>query len=152
MIVTFCGHSDFQKTRDDEEKMIALLEEKIGYHSAKLYLGGYGAFDFFAYECGKKYQKTHPNISLVFVTPYLTIEYQKKHLVEKQKMYDAILYPPIEDKPLRFAISYRNRYMMEKADIIIAYVTRSRGGAYQSYRYAKRKGKTVFNLALSKNL
>lgn len=100
--------------------------------------------------CGKKYQKTHPNISLAFVIPYLTIEYQKKHLLEKEKIYDTIIYPPIEDKPLKFAISYRNRYMMEKADIVIAYVTHSWGGAYQSYQHAKRKGKIIFNLAPQK--
>ena len=75
MIVTFCGHSDFTKSAEYEEKILAFLEEKVGDRSADMYLGGYGAFDSFAYECCKKYKTTHPQISLVFVTPYLAVTY-----------------------------------------------------------------------------
>ena len=77
----------------------------------------------------------------------MTQEYQQKHLTKLQMKFDEILYPPLEGKPLRFAISYRNQYMMEKADFVIAYVDHDWGGAYKAYRYAKRKGKVVFNLA-----
>ena len=58
-------------------------------------------------------------------------------------------YPEIEDKPKKYAITYRNRYMMEQADFVIAYVSHNFGGAYAAYRHAKRRGKTVFNLAES---
>lgn len=109
--------------------------------------GGYGGFDGFAYACCKKFEERHPNASLVFVTPYMTQEYQQKHLMELQMKFDEILYPPLEGKPLRFAISYRNQYMMEKADFVIAYVDHDWGGAYKAYRHAKRKGKIIFNLA-----
>ena len=61
--------------------------------------------------------------------------------------YDLILYPELENKPKRYAITYRNRYMVEVADYIIAYVTHDWGGAYATYQHAKKKGKTVFNLA-----
>jgi hypothetical protein len=37
--------------------------------------------------------------------------------------------------------------MMEKADYVIAYVSHNWGGAYTTYKYAKRKGKEIFNLA-----
>ena len=66
--------------------------------------------------------------------------------MEKDK-YDEIIYPEIENKPLRFAISYRNQWMMQKADIVIAFVEHDWGGAYKTYQYAKRKGKRIFNLA-----
>ncbi len=112
-----------------------------------MYLGGYGKFDEFAYGCCKKYKAEHPNISLVFVTPYMTVEYQHHHLAFQKARYDSILYPPIEDKPPKFAIMYRNRYMVEAADCVVAYVSRDVGGAYTTYRYAQRKGKELFNLA-----
>lgn len=146
MIVTFCGHSDFTKSAEYEEKILAFLEEKVGDRSADMYLGGYGAFDSFAYECCKKYKTTHPQISLVFVTPYLAVTYQHNHLQYQEKRYDAILYLEIEDKPQRYAITYRNRCMIEKADYVVAYVSHSWGGAYTTYKYAKRKGKEIFNL------
>lgn len=147
MIVTFCGHDHFPKLEKHEERILAFLEEKVGKQPADMYLGGYGGFDQFAYECCKKYQKTHPNISLVFVTPYLMSDYQHNHLRFQKTMYDSVLYPEIENKPKRYAILYRNKYMVEKADYVIAYVSHNWGGAYSTYQYAKRKGKNIFNLA-----
>ena len=105
MIVTFCGHKKFCKSKEYEQKILACLEEKVGHQSADMYLGGYGEFDNFAYKCCKKYKETHPNISLVFVTPYLTLDYQRNHLGDKERNYDFIIYPEIEDKPKRFAIT-----------------------------------------------
>ena len=147
MTITFCGHSDFCKTYAYESKILEILEETVGEEAAEIYLGGYGSFDSFAYECCKKYKKTHPNISLVFVTPYITTQYQESYLKGIEDMYDCIVYPEIEDKPMKFAIVYRNRYMVEKSDFVIAFVSRKYGGAYSTYKYAMRKGKTVLNLA-----
>lgn len=103
MIVTFCGHTQFSKSEEYEQQILAFLEEKVGDQPADMYLGGYGSFDSFAYDCCKKYKETHPNVSLVFVTPYLTIDYQKNHLDYQKTRYDSILYPEIEDKPKRYA-------------------------------------------------
>ena len=104
MIITFCGHAHYRKSEADEHQILAFLEEKIGNKDADIYLGGYGGFDEFAYDCCKKYQKTHPNISLIFITPYMTVEYQRTNLKFLEKKYDAIIYPEIENKPKRYAI------------------------------------------------
>ena len=74
-------------------------------------------------------------------------DYQHNHLRFQKTMYDSVLYPEIENKPKRYAILYRNKYMVEKADYVIAYVSHNWGGAYSTYQYAKRKGKNIFNLA-----
>ena len=147
MVVTFCGHSSFQGSETYEKEVLEILEEKIGEQAADLYLGGYGEFDRFAYTCCKKYKKTHKNVSLIFVTPYLTVSYQQNKLRDKQEQYDSILYPEIETKPPRLAILYRNRFMIEKADLVIAFVEHSFGGAYQTYQYAIRKKKPIINLS-----
>ena len=94
-----------------------------------------------------EYQKEHQNVSLVFVTPYMTMEYQKNYLELYKKLYDEIVYPDIEDKPMKFAISYRNRWMVEKSDFVICYIDCDYGGAYQTYKHAKRQGKLIFNLS-----
>lgn len=147
MIVTFCGHAQFPKSKEYEQKILAFLEEKVGDEPADMYLGGYGEFDSFAYECCKKYKEAHPEISIVLVTPYLDAGYQRNHLKYQETRYDFILYPEIENKPKRYAITYRNKYMIEKADYVVAYVTHDWGGAYATYKYAKRRGKGIFNLA-----
>lgn len=146
MIITFCGHSQFTRTAEYEQKILAFLEEKVGDKPADFYLGGYGSFDAFAYDCCKKYKATHPDASLIFITPYMTVEYQKNHLDYQKKRYDDIIYPEIEDKPPRFAITYRNRWMVEQADYVICGINHDWGGAYKTYQHAKRKKKHIFNV------
>ena len=150
MIITFCGHSNFYENEKIRGEMMSLLDELVLDDPVEFLLGGYGAFDSFAYSCCKEFKKTHSNAKLIFITPYITPSYQKNNLSYKKDLYDEIIYPEIEDKPLKFAISYRNKWMVEKADYVIAYVTEEYGGAYQTYKHAKRKKKMVFNLSCKK--
>ena len=147
MIITFCGHSDFKDDGACEESLLNFLESKVGEKSAEFYLGGYGEFDSFAYRCCKKYKAAHPRVSLVLITPYMTVEYQRNHLAYQKDKYDDIVYPEIEDKPKKFAISYRNKWMVDKADCVVAYIRHRFGGAYQTYKHAIKQGKVWLNLA-----
>ena len=147
MIITFCGHSEFKRTSEYEEKILSFLESTVGGEPADMYLGGYGEFDEFACDCCSKYKATHPNVRLILVTPYIGTKCGAKHLLWSVGRYDSILYLGLEDKPLKFAIIYRNRYMVEKADCIVAFINHKWGGAYTMYRYAKSKGKKIYNLA-----
>ena len=146
MIITFCGHSEFRTTPEHKQKLLSFFEKQIGNQDAKLYLGGYGNFDTFAYTCGKEYQKTHSNIELVFITPYLNEQYQKNKLGNGTLTYDSIIYPELERVPPRVAIIRRNQWMIEHADWVIAYITHRFGGAYTTYRYAMQKKKSIFLL------
>ena len=141
MIISFCGHAQFLKNDNDKDKILNFLKKTVGDQEADIYLGGYGNFDAFAYSCCKKYKENHPRISLIFITPYIPI----KHDVD-QFQYDDIIYPGMENRPLKYAIYHRNKWMMEKADYVIAYINHDWGGAYTAYKHAKRKGKVVFNL------
>ena len=114
MIITFCGHAQFRATEQCERKLLTFLETHVGDSPAQMYLGGYGEFDSFVLRCCRKYRETHPQIKLVLVSPYLSDSYQRNHLCDSESRYDEILYPAIEDKPLRFAIVYRNQYMVQQ--------------------------------------
>ena len=142
MVVTFCGHADFSEHQRCRPILLSLLEQKIGEQPTDFYLGGYGAFDAFAYACCKEFQATHPQVKLIYVTPYLA----DRHLKALSGQYDSILYLPIENAPLKYAVSHRNREMIQRADWVVAYVTRTYGGAYQAYCYAKKKNKEIDNL------
>ena len=65
---------------------------------------------------------------------------------ESSGICDTSIYPPIENVPLKFAISKRNEWMMTNADIIIAFVNRGYGGAYKSLQAAKRRKKKIINI------
>ena len=84
MIISFFGHAHFRTSETYEQTLLPFLEKPVGDGPAELYLGGYGEFDSFAHACCKKYKHTHPHVSLVLVTPYITLSYQKNHL-EYQK-------------------------------------------------------------------
>ena len=146
MIITFCGHSQFIKTAEREQKILDFLQERVGSLSAEMYLGGYGDFDSLAYECCKKYKATHPNVSLIFVTPYMPEGYSREHLEYLNTLYDEIIYPEIENVPPKFAIVHRNKWMIERSDHVICGIDHSWGGAYRSYLYAKKKEKQIFNV------
>jgi len=146
MFITFCGHSHFSKANEYEQKIITLLLNEVGDKPVVFYLGGYGEFDALAYKCCKKYKETHPMASLIFVTPYITESYDHNHLRDCRDKYDDIFYPELEKIPPKFAIVYRNRWMVEKSDLVICGITHAFGGAYKTYLYAKKKKKKIFNI------
>ena len=146
MIITFCGHAQFSKSEKYQRTVLDFLKRTVGDQAADMYLGGYGNFDSFAYGCCLKYKESHPNISLVFITPYVTPEYMKNRFECQSTKYDSVIYPEIEDKPLKFAITYRNRWMVEKADYVVCFITHSYGGAYKTYQHAKKCNKKIINI------
>ena len=146
MVISFYGHSNFSSNIEYKEKLLALLIDLIGNQPATMYLGGWGDFDELAYSCCKKIKQINPDISLILVTPYITEHYLKNHLEPQRDKYDGFIYPELEKVPLKLAIVYRNRRMIEKSDIVICGIKRSFGGAYKSYLYAKKLNKKIINI------
>lgn len=138
MTVTFCGHGDIYYNSDVKLRLTHLVEKCIKLGAEEFLLGGYGRFDFLAAQVVNEVKEQYPHIKSVFATPYMDIKYDKD-------LYDCSEYPPLENVPKRFAISKRNEWMVDRADIVIAYVIREFGGAAKTFEYAKRKGKAVFN-------
>ena len=62
-----------------------------------------------------------------------------------EKYYDRVDIP-ISVHP-KLAITKRNEWMAEQADLILCYIERESGGAYKAVQYAKKLGKEVINLA-----
>lgn len=145
MIVTFCGHRDiFFKNGEEkrlEEELRKVLEE---FPNAVFYLGDYGRFDGLCNSALKKLQKEYPRLRRVFVTPYLDPEYA--HFQYADEYYDEVLYPFTDKVIKRFAISKRNRWIVNEADLVIAYVDHEWGGAAKTLEYAVRKKKRCVNL------
>ena len=145
MIITFCGHSNYSFDDTVKEKLRGLLLQNIRKNpTCKFYLGGYGNFDSLCLSILKELKADFPNIELLFITPYLNKEYSK---LETAKLYyDDIIYPSLESVPPRFCISRRNEWMVDEADLVIAFVKYSWGGAAKTLEYAKRKKVPFYNL------
>lgn len=145
MIITFCGHSNCLFSDDVKTQLKNILIDKIIKNpTCKFYLGGYGNFDGLCLRTLKELKVEFPKIELLFITPYLDENYSK--LKYARYHYDGVIFPPIESTPRKFAISKRNEWMVEKADLVVAYVKYSWGGAIKTLQYAKRKKKIIVNL------
>ena len=139
MIITFCGHSNFQGfDKELKSKILDAIKEATNDSYASFYLGGYGGFDSYALEVCKDYKKAHPASSIVFITPYKDDSYLKdKHPLSLG--YDEIIYADIENTPKKYAIIARNKWMIMQSDLLIAYVDYFVGGAAKTLEFAKKQ-------------
>jgi len=136
MIITFVGHRQVFK-EDEVREWVRRCILSANASSLTFFCGGYGAFDrLCASVCGDLKEKLAQS-EIVYVTPYLD------RAPDFSALYDTVLYPPLEGVPRRYAIVQRNRYMIEKADLVLSYILHPHGGAYQSFLYARRLGKRI---------
>ena len=146
MVITFCGHSNcFFCDVVKEELKIVLFNEIKKNPTCNFYLGGYGDFDELCLRILKDLKADFTEIELIFITPYLDKNYSKLEFAIYH--YDDVIFPPLESVPRKFAILKRNEWMVNEADLVIAFVTYSWGGAAKTLEYAKRKKKRIINLA-----
>lgn len=138
MTVTFCGHGDTPCSEEIKLWLAETVEDLIGQGADKFYLGGYGSFDVMAASIVWDLKKKYPHIQSVLVIPYLDKQVDASH-------YDYTTYPPLESVPRRYAITHRNRWMVDNSDAIVAYVRHGWGGAAQTLERAKKKGLIVIN-------
>jgi uncharacterized phage-like protein YoqJ len=147
-IITFCGHKEIYDRQLILNKLIETLEPYFKWQSPiTFYCGGYGDFDSVASEAIDILRKTYPEtkVEKIYVTPYIATSCKEK-IDSLKNYYDEIIYPPLENVPLKFAISRRNEWMVENSDIVITYVKNSWGGAAKTLAYAKRKHKQIINI------
>ncbi len=145
MTVTFFGHKDTPK--EIEPTLRTTLVDLIENHGAiKFYVGNNGNFNTMV-------RRQLENLSQAYPITYNVV---LAYLPTKKSEYDdytnTILPEGIETVHKRFAISYRNKWMIGQSDIVVTYVTHSFGGAAQFKASAQRQGKTVIELSESKSI
>ncbi len=148
MIVLFIGHSALYNCTALSEKVKKVILEHIPPHIKPIfYCGGYGDFDHLCAHICRSLRENNFNCEIVFITPYITQTQQKKikYFIDT-KLYDSVIYPPLEHIQPRFAISERNKWMIEQADLIISHVTHSFCGAYKGLEYARKRSKNIINI------
>ena len=137
--VTFFGHKDTPKEIEPtlRSTLIDLIENK---NVNVFYVGNNGNFDTMVRRQLEDLSQTYP-ITYSVVLAYLPTEKNK---------YDNLtntIYPEgLETVPKRFAISWRNKWMIQQSDVVVTYVTRTYGGAWQFKVAAERQNKTVIKL------
>ncbi len=138
---TFFGHRECpESVRPILRKTLVGL---IVNHGVDIfYVGNQGQFDACARQTLRELAVEYPHIRYAVVLAYLP---------GKQNAYedftDTILPEGIETVHPKFAISWRNNWMLHQTDFVVTYITHTWGGAYQFAEKARKQGKTVINLA-----
>ena len=138
MTCTFFGHRDTPQAVKPVLKTV--LKELIEQGVRQFYVGNQGNFDAMVTGVLKELEQSQ-GIRFEIVLAY--------HPKEKDPFYEthSILPEGIETVPPRFAIEYRNKWMIEHSDIVVTYVRRSFGGAVKFKALATKKGKTLIELS-----
>lgn len=137
MVCTFFGHSDAPDTIKQalHDALVDLIEN---YGVSSFYVGNNGKFDFMVCSQLKELSKQyHIDYSIV-------LAYLRK---EEGYDYDNTVFPEgIEKVPKRYAIAWRNNWMLKNSDVVVTYITRGFGGAVKFADAAKRQGKRIVEL------
>jgi len=138
---TFFGHSDCDNSikRALIDKIHYLIEvERVN----EFYVGNNGFYDHLVISVLEEIEKINKDIKFYVVLYQMPSE--NNHFVLNS--YATLLPDGIENVMPKFSIIYRNKWMIEKSDFVVAYVDRPQGGAARFYKLAIKKGKKVFNL------
>ncbi len=148
MTIAFVGHAKLSSSDGIKERIKEEMRKNIADGiQVSCYLGGYGAFDTICARACMELKAEYDGVEVLYVAPYLSLSEQRK--IKEMRSFglcDASIYPPIENTPPKFAILKRNEWMMANADLVIAFVNRGYGGAYQALQVAKRKKKKIINI------
>ena len=135
---TFFGHRSVHEKI--EPTLRSTLMDLIENHGVtRFYIGNHGAFDAMVRRVLGDLSSTYA------ITYYVVLAYLPKQ--GSQSDPSSIFPEGIETVTKRVAISYRNKWMLERSEYVVTYVTHPIGsGAAQFKELAEKRGKTVIEL------
>ena len=137
---TFFGHRecpDFIKSKLRE----VLIDLIINHDVDMFYVGNQGQFDAIVRGVLRELKKEYPRINYTVVLAYMPGKQ-----TEYDDYSDTMLPEGIESVHPRFAISWRNNWMLQQSNYVVTYIAHPWGGAAQFAEKANRQKKTVINL------
>ncbi|MBO5745682.1 MAG: hypothetical protein J6S13_01145 [Clostridia bacterium] len=135
---TFFGHRDCSESIIPE--LYRAVEDLIVSKKCTVfYVGNHGNFDRFVSKVLDDLKQIY-KIKCCVILAYMPTDKNMSY------RHETVLPDGIEAKPKKYAITYRNRWMVEKSDVVITYVKNNFGGAAQFKEYAIKKKKTVIEL------
>ena len=138
MICSFFGHHDCPNSI--KPKLFETIKNQIEQGITEFYVGNHGNFDGMALSCLRELKRNHADIHYSVVLAYLPAN-------PNSYLPGETIFPEgIEAVPKRFAIDFRNRWIVNHTDMIISYIDHSWGGTAKYVRKAENRGITLLNL------
>ena len=145
LTVSFFGHRIIQDFLKVESKVEDIVKDLIySREYVDFLVGRNGDFDRIVSSSVIRIKRKvfAANSSHICVLPYKTVDIE--YLI---RYYDEVEICEVSAGAFpRAAIEIRNKYMVDRSDIVICYVEKETGGAYRAMKYAKETGKRVINL------
>ena len=150
-VCAFSGHRIIKP--EHRNGISSLIGRAIGYaysRGCRVFIsGGALGFDTLAAREVIKFRISHPDARLLLYLPCVNQDEQWSERDRNNYQYilnasDEILY--LCDEYVDGCMKERNLRLAEKADILIAYVSRSNSGTGQTVRMAEKLGKEIYNL------
>lgn len=135
----FIGHKETYSIKTEE--LHHLIRTAIEQGVTLFLNGGMGHFDYLCAHEVAELKKEYPQIRSELVIPYLTFQ------PRTMEYFDSSIYPDgFEKYHFKAAIPKRNRWMVDRSQIAICYVTHGWGGAAQTMKYAIKKNLQIINI------
>ena len=147
--IALFGHRDFSGHSVLEDRLGSLLSSLFAEKEfIEIYVGRSGEFDIFSASVVKRTIKNEQKNGCELVC---ALPYRVRDIEFFEKYYDGVIIPEcVYGVHPKAAITVRNKWMVDIADLIVVYVESDYGGAYNAMQYAKRACKAVVNLAEDK--
>lgn len=142
MVCCFFGHRDAPAGL--AEHLLPVLSCLIDEGVDSFLVGNQGSFDSTVLHTLRLLKEKHPHITYNVVLAYMP------GVKDEWLAYEPMetLYPEgLESVHPRYAISWRNKWMIQESDVVVACITRTWGGAAQFTELAQKKKKRVINIA-----
>lgn len=142
VVCTFFGHHDCPSTI--RSNLRGVLVDLIEHHGVDVfYVGNHGAFDAMVRSVLSELKQIYPHIRYTIVLAYMPLH---GGTLEKEAYANTMLPEGIENVPKRFAIVWRNKWMLRQAEYVVAYVVHSVGKSSQFVEMAARQGKRIVRI------
>lgn len=147
--VSFFGHRTIDNPLSVEEALEKLIRKFLNEKEYISFLVGRdGEFDQLVSSTVRRCKRVirADNSALIWIMPYATAEFRDNQ-DSFHEYYDEIeVCENTTNVHFKAAFQIRNRAMVDRSDLVIFYVQRKKGGAYQTMQYAQKQGKSFINL------
>ena len=147
--VSLFGHRkihDVMKIEKELEKIVCNLLLSREY--VEFIVGRSGEFDLLAASVIRRCQRKirTDNSSLILVLPYSSADFVRNEDFFLEYYDEVEICPASSVAHFKAAYQLRNKYMIQRSDLVIFYVCRPSGGAYQTLKYAEKLSMDYINL------
>lgn len=142
-VCKFFGHHDCPSTI--KSKLKEVLVDLIEHHNVDtFYVGRQGMFDSIVRSALRELTQLYPHINCSVVLERVP---ERKNEFDLNDYSDTMLPEGIENVHPRYAISWRNRWMIKQAEYVVTYVTHLWGGAAKFADIVRRAKLIILTLA-----